>query len=403
MIDIARLCTRIIRLIHTPVRVYDEAGKSISVYVDNNEQQDPLACDEVLLRNLLYQRRLDCPNLYLDGNDIIYGIIWNGENTYILGPCCLGRDPVAAARRLVRQHGMDRKRPYRIPFTALTDFSEVLLSLFECLTGIMMDASELYLRTLCDQKFEQGLYEKVQQVFYTLQENKAVHNPYSQELMEQDSIRTGDLEGLYRSFQIPYVGEVGRLSKDPLRWTKNMAVVVTTLASRSAIQGGLLPELAFSMSDAFIQHAEELNSVGEVYTLIRQIEVEYCQAVAKLTKNTTQSTLITRCKGLIAQRLHSRLMIKELAEELGVSRKYLTQLFLKEEGMPPTDYILQEKIRDAKSQLAYGGHSYEAIALSLGFASQSHFGQVFKKQTGLTPKQYRENYRQSQEKSNSSK
>jgi len=394
MLTIDRLCARIIRLIHTPIRVYDPDGNLITVYVDNGEQQDPVSYDRMLLRQLLEQRRPDCPALYIEGEHVIYGIFCNEENTYILGPCCLGQDPIAAARRLMREHGMDPKQPYRIPCIALIDFSEVVLTLFECLTGITMDWSELHLRNFCNQKFKQDLREKVQQVFYVFQENDAVHNPYSQELVEQESIRTGDLEGLYKSFQIPYVGKLGTLSRNPLRHAKNLAIVVITLASRSAIKGGVLPEVAYSMSDAYIQRAEELRSVAELHSLMRQAEVEYCKAVSSLSQSGTQNSLITRCKVLITQHLHSRLMVKDLAEELDVSRKYLSQLFLKVEGISPTEYILREKIYDAKNQLVYSDSSYEAVALSLGFVSQSHFGQVFKKYTGMTPKQYRDIYGQ---------
>jgi AraC-like DNA-binding protein len=40
----------------------------------------------------------------------------------------------------------------------------------------------------------------------------------------------------------------------------------------------------------------------------------------------------------------------------------------------------------------YSAYSYVQIASYLGFASQSHFGQTFKKITGMTPKSYREAY-----------
>ena len=42
--------------------------------------------------------------------------------------------------------------------------------------------------------------------------------------------------------------------------------------------------------------------------------------------------------------------------------------------------------------LMYSAYSYIQIASYLGFASQSHFGQAFKKLTGMTPKTYREAY-----------
>lgn len=60
------------------------------------------------------------------------------------------------------------------------------LAIFECITGIVMDGAELCLKNFCNQRFEQDLQEKVQKVFYTLQENEAVHNPYSQELLQQN-------------------------------------------------------------------------------------------------------------------------------------------------------------------------------------------------------------------------
>lgn len=391
MLTIERLCARVIRLIHTPVRVYNSEGSQVAVYVDNGEQQDPVACDTGLLGQLLAKRQPDYPVLHLE-DDVVYGVFCNEESTYITGPCCLGQDPAEAARKLVRRHGLDRRKPYRIYCTALLDFSEILLTLFECLTGIAMDWSELCLKNFGTQEFEQNLREKIQEVFYVLRENAAVHNPYSQELMEQDSIRNGDLEGLYNSFQIPYVGQFGILSSDRLRHAKNMAIVVITLASRSAIRGGLLPEVAFSMSDAYIQHSEELQVEAEIYALIRQVEVDYCKAVADLSNPGSQSVLLTRCKKMIAQRLHSRVLIKDLARELDITSDYLARLFLREEGIKPTEYILREKINSAKQQLAYSSRSYNEIAQSLAFASQSHFGQAFKKYAGMTPKQYREIY-----------
>ena len=49
------------------------------------------------------------------------------------------------------------------------------------------------------------------------------------------------------------MGKVGTLAADPLRHEKNMAIVLVVLGCRSAIAGGLLPEVAFSMSDASTQ------------------------------------------------------------------------------------------------------------------------------------------------------
>ena len=392
MLTPERLCTHIIQLLHAPIRVYDAAGNRTAIYVDHNEQQDVLACDGEYLAWLLEKGRREAPVLHLEAEEILYGAVRGAESVYLIGPCCLGRDPVTAARRLVRRHGMDPRKPYRVSGVRLTDFTELLLTLHEHLTGAEMERSELLLRSFCDRRFEQAMQEKIYQVFHTLQESAAVHNPYDQELREQESIRTGDLDALYRSFAETYVGEIGTLSRDPLRHAKNLVIVLTTLASRSAIAGGMLPEVAFSMSDAFIQRAEEMRNVGEVTALCRQVEVEYCTAVRDLSSGRERNALIERCKTLVVQQLHSRLPVKELAAQLEVSPDNLSRLFLRETGVKLTDYVTKEKIHYARQYLAYTDDSYGSLAFSLGFSSQSHFGQAFKKWTGMTPKQYREWY-----------
>jgi len=392
MLTTEHLCTHIIRLVHAPIRVYNTAGEQIAIYVDHNEQQDVLACDQEFLDMLLEKGFREAPVLYLEAEEIVYGMVRDEKNLYVLGPCCAGQDPVAAAKQLVRQHGMDTQKPYRVGHVFLHDFIELMLILHGHLTGDEMELNELLIRSFCDQQFELAMKEKIHHVFYTLRESAAVHNPYDQEIREQESIRTGDLEALYRSIEEPYVGKFGTLARDPLRSTKNLIIVLITLASRSAIAGGMLPEVAFSMSDAFIQRVEELNNPGEVFALGRQAEVEYCTAVHNLSSSGRRNTLLARCKALIVQQLHSRLPVKELARQLEVTPDYLSRLFVREEGIKLTDYIMREKINYAKQHLAYTEDAYDVLAFSLGFSSQSHFGQAFKKWTGITPKQYREQY-----------
>ena len=51
---------------------------------------------------------------------------------------------------------------------------------------------------------------------------------------------------LRQSLREDYTGKIGTLAKDEVRHMRNRGIVVVTLASRAAIRGGLLPEIAFS-------------------------------------------------------------------------------------------------------------------------------------------------------------
>jgi len=70
----------------------------------------------------------------------------------------------------------------------------------------------------------------------------------------------------------------------------------------------------------------------------------------------------------------------------------LSDLFRRVEGITIQQYIRREKIRLAENLLRYSEYDVKSIAVYLAFCSQSHFGKVFKDQTGLTPMKYREKF-----------
>lgn len=119
-------------------------------------------------------------------------------------------------------------------------------------------------------------------LIFERQEMDEPHNPYDQEIRESLSIENGDMEMYRKSISEDYIGKLGTLSKDALRNVKNLAIVLMTLASRAAIRGGLLPEIAFSMSDIFIQKIEEMTDPVVTLNLARQFQMEYVKAVAEI-------------------------------------------------------------------------------------------------------------------------
>lgn len=77
------------------------------------------------------------------------------------------------------------------------------------------------------------------------------------------------------------------------------------------------------------------------------------------------------------------------AEELCLSPNYFGDLFKKETGKTPQDYI-QDKIIDiAKERITDSNDTVSRIAYSLGFQYPQHFCRFFKKRVGCTPNEYR--------------
>ena len=56
--------------------------------------------------------------------------------------------------------------------------------------------------------------------------------------------------------------------------------------------------------------------------------------------------------------------------------------------MSPHQYILQQRIGEARRLLTAGGMTLAELATHLGFADQSHFSRAFRKVTGTTPRSF---------------
>ncbi|WP_019910994.1 helix-turn-helix domain-containing protein [Paenibacillus sp. HW567] len=246
---------------------------------------------------------------------------------------------------------------------------------------------------------EQAVNKHFSHILFQNQEVGKMHNPYDQEVREISSIRSGDVKQLEKSISENISGHYGVLAKDNLRSIKNICIVVITLASRAAIEGGVTPEIAYSLSDSYIYTIEELSDPQTIQRLCRRAEFEYTRMVHHIKQQRSgkpamksSNPRVKQCKDYIFKHLHEKISIKNIAEELKMNANYLAELFSQSEGITIRDFIMQEKVSLAKNLLIYSEYSYSEIATSLGFCSQSHFGQNFKEVTRLTPRQYREVY-----------
>lgn len=78
-----------------------------------------------------------------------------------------------------------------------------------------------------------------------------------------------------------------------------------------------------------------------------------------------------------------------LAKRAGVSPKYYSQLFKKEYGIGVQDFLTEIRIRRAKELLIKTSNSLRMIAASVGYADEFYLSRVFKKIVGIPPTNYR--------------
>ena len=83
------------------------------------------------------------------------------------------------------------------------------------------------------------------------------------------------------------------------------------------------------------------------------------------------------------------LSVDFLAEKAVMSNVYFRSLFKAQYYLPPSQYIISVRLKNAKSLMKYSFLTLEECALQSGFSSLQYFCRVFKKHTGITPSEYR--------------
>ena len=84
--------------------------------------------------------------------------------------------------------------------------------------------------------------------------------------------------------------------------------------------------------------------------------------------------------------------IAKMAALVNLSESRFKQKFKQATGIPPAEFTVREKIRESQTLLKDPARTVTSIAMELGFSSSPHFSVLFRKYTGLSPIQYRQNH-----------
>lgn len=87
--------------------------------------------------------------------------------------------------------------------------------------------------------------------------------------------------------------------------------------------------------------------------------------------------------------LSEDMSLNSLAALVDLTPRYLCSGFKEAVGLSPYQFILRARIDKAKTLLKANRLPLSQVALSVGFANQSHFSHAFRKQTGMSPRTFR--------------
>jgi AraC-like DNA-binding protein len=109
----------------------------------------------------------------------------------------------------------------------------------------------------------------------------------------------------------------------------------------------------------------------------------------------TVPELVGKFQELVEKNFRQMHEVQQYANALAVSPDYLSKITKKFLGTPSQEYILDKLLLEAKRLLVFTHLSSKEIAYHIHLDDPSYFSRIFKKKTGLTPNEYREQVRKS--------
>jgi AraC family transcriptional regulator len=92
----------------------------------------------------------------------------------------------------------------------------------------------------------------------------------------------------------------------------------------------------------------------------------------------------------MAEHFDQEFNLDRLAQQAGLSKFYFNRLFKNAMGMSPSQHVINLRMDEARRLLRETKKSAMEIALDVGYTNPSHFAQLFRKETGLSPSDYRQ-------------
>jgi len=131
----------------------------------------------------------------------------------------------------------------------------------------------------------------------------------------------------------------------------------------------------------------ELTNVEQILEWLKELRDGLCESFSTYNKD-YKNHIVVNVKKYITEHIGEKLTLNKVAEVFNISPNYLSVLFSKYNDVGFTDYINQSKIETAKEMMAGGDYKIYEISDILGFESAFYFSRVFKKVTGISPRDY---------------
>lgn len=214
-----------------------------------------------------------------------------------------------------------------------------------------------------------------------------VSYPYEKEKELITKLKTGNIKDA-NAILNDLLGYVLFSEGNSLNTVKTRAIELCSLLSRTAIEGGAPTDSVLKLNNHFLMTLQQITSMDMLCYRLQEIVETFSKSMFHHSPSKNSET-IKKAMKYISTHFHTNILLEDAANHVHLHPSYFSTLFKQSTGSSFKEYVNLVRIEESKRLLANTDFSIIDIAIAVGFEDQSYFSKVFRKYTGMTPKQFR--------------
>lgn len=296
---------------------------------------------------------------------------------------------------------LDIARRYDMPMDTLLDLYDLSSDIPQLTPAVVTQISKLishlFQGLIHDSRLEfiahQNRLDQQSKISESIQKYKLSgleqdsHYPYEKEKALLTKVKTGnvsDAKGILNDL----LGYVLFAEGNDLATTKTRAIELSSVLSRTAIEGGASTNTILRINNEFLKKLNNTDTLDSMCLQLQEIVEVFTESMFNYIPD-KNSDLIKKAFSYISKHYSETLSLEDVAGYVHLNPAYFSTLFKQSSGSSFKEYLNMIRIEESKHLLSSTDYAIIDIAVAVGFEDQSYFSKVFKKYTGLTPRQYR--------------
>ena len=178
-----------------------------------------------------------------------------------------------------------------------------------------------------------------------------------------------------------YGGDLSRM--------KSRVCELLVLISRAAVEGGADMEYAFALNADYLQKIQSIHTVDQLCHWLTHVTERLIDGVFRMD-DVKHVDIMHKTLGYLRTHYAEKISIEDMARMVYLSPSYFSKVFKQDTGASFNVYLNRYRIEHSKRLLLQNQKApISDIAYAVGFEDQSYFTKVFKRVTGVSPKDYR--------------